>query len=598
MQRTATYNAQHEQGFAALLALLDPSARETVRRACEVAEPLLRVGRLSSGEPALVHALGSATIAAELKLDGAAIAAALLAPVLLATPQRRLELKERCDPVVADLVEGVAQMAQIHVLTGRASGPEQAAQLEALRKMLLAMVQDVRVVLVKLATHLQELRHAASARESATRRSTALLTRDIFAPLANRLGVWQLKWEMEDLAFRILEPEAYKRIAQLLDGKRAARERYIDNVIALLAQELARAGIKAEITGRPKHIYSIWQKMQDKGADFESLHDVLAVRVLVDDVRDCYAALGVVHQAWTPLPREFDDYIAKPKANQYRSLHTAVIGPDDRVLEVQIRTREMHQHAELGVASHWRYKEGTRGEHAYDRKIAWLRQVLEWKDLAGDAGELAARFGTGLFEDTIYVLTPQGKVIALPRGSTPVDFAYHVHSEVGHQCRGATVDGVIVPLNTQLATGQRVEILSGRTGGPSRDWLNPALGYVRSAHARAKIRNWLNRQSLETDVPQPAAKAAEVPLPAPRKPARRTASRSVLLVGMDRLLTVRAKCCNPVPPAAIIGFVTLRRGVTIHRADCANLKRLVAQRRVDAQWSEAALGSASDRISR
>mgnify|MGYP001569690801 FL=1 len=569
------------QEIELLLESLGPPARDAVHAAFAVAEACLREARLASGEPALAHALGTAAIVAGLKLEGAAIAAGLLAPVPVVAPERMRMARERCDPVAVGLVEHVAQMAQLHALVDRDEGD--AAQLETLRKMLLAMVQDVRVVLVKLADHLQELRFAVRTPEAGNRRATAGLTQDIFAPLANRLGVWQLKWEMEDLALRILEPETYKSIARLLDEKREARERYIESVIALLARELARAGIRAEISGRPKHIYSIYQKMRGRSAGFESLHDVRAVRVLVEDVKDCYAALGITHQLWTPIPREFDDYIAKPKANQYRSLHTAVIGPDDKALEVQIRTREMHQHAELGVASHWRYKEGSRGEHDYDRKIAWLRQVLEWKDLAGDAGELAARFRTGLFEDTIYVLTPQGKVIALPKGATPVDFAYHVHSELGHHCRGAKVDGVMVTLNTPLANGQRVEIIAGRDGGPSRDWLSPALGFVKSSGARIKIRQWFNRQNPDAAPLQPAAQPVVTPAPAPKK-VRKAASRSVLVVGMDRLLTVRAKCCKPAPPGAIVGFVTRKRGVTIHRADCANLKRLAAERRLDAEW--------------
>ena len=599
MEKTIAYNVERtavsEQAVAALLASLDAPARDAVRTALELAEPSLREARLPSGEPAYVHALGSAAIAAGLRLDGAAVAAAVLAPVLVTSPQGMRVLREHCDPVVAGLVEGVAQMAQIHALSGEAiEAPEHAAQLEALRKMLLAMVQDVRVVLVKLAGHLQELRFAVKAQDSGARRAVALLTQDLFAPLANRLGVWQLKWEMEDLALRILEPDTYRRIAQLLDGKRADRERHIDNVVALLRGEFARAGISADISGRPKHIFSIYKKMREKDADFESLYDVRAVRVLVDTVADCYAALGIIHQLWTPIPREFDDYIAKPKANHYRSLHTAVIGPEDKALEVQIRTREMHQHAELGVASHWRYKEGSRGDHGYDQKIAWLRQVLEWKDLAGNAGELAARFRTGLFEDTIYTLTPQGRVIALPKGATPIDFAYHVHSQLGHRCRGAKVDGAIVSLNTPLANGQRVEILAARDGGPSRDWLNPALGYVRSSGARAKIRQWFNRRNAAGESPQPAAPPVETPPLAPKK-VRKPASRSVLVVGMDRLLTVRAKCCKPAAPGAIVGFITRRRGVTIHRADCANLKRLAQERRLDVEWGEAATRAPSGR---
>ncbi|HXF67655.1 MAG TPA: bifunctional (p)ppGpp synthetase/guanosine-3',5'-bis(diphosphate) 3'-pyrophosphohydrolase [Burkholderiales bacterium] len=639
-------------GLGPLLERLSLEEQETVRRAYALVAPLYGERRLAGGEPALEHALGAAGIVADLKLDAEALAAALAAPLAGIAPARLPELKERCGAAVAEIVEGVARMAQIGLLSSRpqpASKPEQqAAQLEALRKMLLAMVQDVRVVLVKLADHTQELRYAVKSQDEQQRRAVAQLTGDVFAPLANRLGIWQLKWEMEDLAFRILDPATYQRIARALDEKRADRERYIEAVVAVLREELARAGIAAEVTGRPKHIFSIYRKMVRKGIDFESLYDIRAVRVLVQDVKDCYSVLGLVHHLWTPIPREFDDYIAKPKSNHYRSLHTAVIGPEGKALEVQIRTYEMHQHSELGIAAHWRYKEGTRHERDYDQKIAWLRQILEWKEEVGDAGELAERFRTGLFEDTIYVLTPQGKVIALPAGATPVDFAYHVHTELGHRCRGARVDGVMVPLNTPLANGQQVEILAAKEGGPSRDWLNPALGYARSHTARTKIRQWFNRQNLEAAVAQgralvekelqrqglsalglervaarlgfdqvsdflaevgrgaigprqlqaavraldPRATQAQAALAAPAAPARRARAparkASVLVVGVDRLLTLPAKCCKPVPPDAITGFITRGRGVTVHRSDCANLARLDPERLVSAEWGEAA----------
>jgi GTP pyrophosphokinase len=517
--------------------------------------------------------------------------------------------------------------------------------------MLLAMVQDVRVVLIKLADHAQALRYAVRLPESPARLEAARLTSDVYAPLANRLGVWRLKWEMEDLAFRILEPEAYLRIARLLDEKRGDRERYLENVIALLKGELTRAGIAAEVTGRPKHIYSIAQKMKRKGYDFEAVYDVRAVRVLVDDAKDCYAALGLVHHLWSPIPKEFDDYIARPKSNQYRSLHTAVTGPEGKAVEVQIRTHEMHQHSELGVAAHWRYKERSRGERGYDEKIAWLRQILEWKDQIGDAGELAEQFRTGLFDDTIYVLTPQGRVIDLPKGATPIDFAYHVHTELGHRCRGAKVDGAMVPLNKVLANGQQVEILAAKQGGPSRDWLNPALGYVASHGARSKVRQWFNRQNLETSIAQgravvekelqrlgmtalsleklgaglgfdgiPGFLAAvgrgeigqrqlqntikemgsdpgspgfqpqeehEPPVARRGRPSASGSDRgSILIVGVDRLLTAPAKCCKPAPPDAIVGFVTRGRGVSIHRAGCRNVARLATERLVAAAWGE------------
>ena len=625
--------------------------RGSVQEALALADLFYPKVVLASGEPALDHAMGTLEIVSELKLDGEALAAALLAPAVRLDPGRLRQVKERCGPVVAELVDGVTRMEQIHALSSRplsAPSPEQAAQLEALRKMLLAMVQDIRVVLVKLAAHTQELRYLARSVAAGARRETAQMTHDIFAPLASRLGVWQLKWEMEDLALRILEPDTYKGLARQLDEKRTGRERYIEGVIAQLKGELNRAGIAAEVSGRPKHIFSIYKKMKSKAIDFESLYDVRAVRILVQDVRDCYAALGLVHNLWTPIPREFDDYIAKPKSNQYRSLHTAVVGPEDKALEVQIRTHEMHRHSELGVAAHWRYKESSHSEQGYDQKIAWLRQLLEWRDDTGDAGELAERFRTGLFDDTIYVLTPQGRVVALPKGSTPVDFAYHVHTELGHRCRGARADGAMVPLNTPLANGQQVEIVAAKQGGPSRDWLNAELGFVRSTGARARIRQWFNRQNHETETAQgravvdkilrrqgmttlsldklaahldfekaddflacagrgeirsrqleqavraldprtqavfPGGGGETLPATAGRRPAV-SRKGGVLVVGVDRLLTVPAKCCKPAPPDPIVGFVTRGRGVTLHRAGCASLKRLDSKRRVAAEWGE------------
>jgi GTP pyrophosphokinase len=623
------------------LRLVQPAARET--------DAAFALARAWHDAAALEHARGTAAIVAELRLDGETQAAALLARAVRENAQRVGEIAGRCGPLVAELAAGVARMGQIRMLSSGAPsqpGAEQGAQLEGLRKMLLAMVQDIRVVLIELAAHTQDLRRLVKSGTADERRDVARLAHDVYAPLANRLGVWQLKWEIEDLAFRILEPDSYRAIARSLDEKRVDRERYIESVIAQLKGELSRAGIQAEVYGRPKHIYSIYKKMRSETAAFESLNDVRAVRVLVRDVKDCYAVLGLIHNLWTPIPGEFDDYIAKPKSNQYRSLHTAVVGPEDKALEVQIRTHEMHQHSELGVAAHWRYKEGTRADQGYDAKIAWLRQVLEWEGETGHAGELAERFRSGLFDDTIYVLTPQDRVIALTRGATPVDFAYQVHTELGHRCRGAKVDGAMVPLNTPLANGQRVEILAAKQGGPSRDWLNAELGYVRSAAARAKIRQWFNRRNAEADAAQGRAVVekelrrqgltalgleklashfghgqaddflAEVgrgeirsgeleqalraldprargvhPEAAEETPPRKqpvTAGRgSVLVVGVDRLLTTPAKCCKPAPPEAIVGFITRGRGVTIHRAGCASLARLDAKRRVAAEWGTA-----------
>jgi len=628
--------------------------RETVRSARELAESYYRNVVLASGEPALDHASGTLATVSELKLDGEALAAALLAPAVQLDSSRLRQVRERCGAGVSELVEGVARMEQIHALSSRPpSAPpnEQAAQLEALRKMLLAMVQDIRVILVKLASHTQELRFLVRSGDASMQRGRARLTHDLYAPLANRMGVWQLKWEMEDLAFRILMPDIYRGLARRLDETRADRERYIKQVIAQLQDALNRSGIGAEVSGRPKHIFSIYRKMITKDIDFKNMYDVRALRVLVGDVADCYAALGVAHNLWTPIPGEFDDYIAKPKSNQYRSLHTAVVGPENKALEVQIRTHEMHRLSELGVAAHWRYKEGSRREQGYDQKIAWLRQVLDWRDDAGDASGLAERFRTGLFDDTIYVLTPRGRVIALTHGATPIDFAYHVHTELGHRCRGAKVDGAMVPLNTPLANGQQVEILAAKQGGPSRDWLNTELGYVRSASARARIRQWFNRRHFETAVAEgravvdeelrrqgmtrlsldklaahldyakadafladagrgeirsrqlelavhaldpraeslaPGARDRAMPAPPPvHKRPSAPRKGGVLVVGVDRLLTVPAKCCKPAPPDAIVGFVTRGRGVTVHRSGCGSLDRLDAKRRVAADWGDA-----------
>ena len=498
-------------------------------------------------------------------------------------------------------------------------------------------VRDGRVVVLHLAFHLVNLRRLVRDGDAKQRADAAHETFELLAPLANRLGIWQVKWEMEDLAFRARDPDGYKKIASQLDEKRADRERFIADVTALLRRELAGAGLRADVSGRPKHIYSIWKKMQRKDLGFQDLFDVRGVRILVDDVKDCYAALGLVHHLWVPIPREFDDYIARPKANNYRSLHTAVIGPEEKVLEVQIRTHEMHQANELGVAAHWRYKEGGhRADSGYGRHIAWLRQVLDWRLGSADSEELAQEFRAELLQDSVYVITPQGQVIALPSGSTPVDFAYYVHSGLGHRCRGAKVNGQIVPLTHRLANGDRVEIIATAEGGPSMDWLNPARGFLASGRARAKVRQWFNNQNLETAIAQgrqvvekilqregatalaldrlaaklghakvedllaevgrgeltnrsianavhdlrapPAVETVseEVVLPTIAKsPAG--APGSILVVGVDRLLTGVARCCKPAPPDPIAGFVTRGKGITIHRASCVNLARIRAR---------------------
>jgi len=640
--------ADPDAWLAALAGRFGAPELAIIEQALEAARTADAERTAGSAEPELPHALDTAAMLAELHLDHETVAAALLLAAPAGSTRARERLRERFGASIAGLVEGAGRMGQIETL-GAASAERapEAAQLESLRKMLLAMVQDFRVVLIELASHVARLRGLVKADDTQERSRAARLAIDLFAPLANRLGVWQLKWELEDLAFRIQEPELYRTIARMLDEKRAEREHFIAECTRLLSAELARAGIAFEVSGRPKHIYSIYKKMRRKHLDFREVYDVSALRIFVEDVKDCYAALGLVHALWTTIPKEFDDYIVKPKGNDYRSLHTAVIGPGGRALEVQIRTHDMHRQSELGVAAHWRYKEGTRRERAYDEKVAWLRQVLEWKDELGDARERAERFKAGLFDDTIYVLTPQGRVIDLPAGSTPVDFAYHVHTDLGHRCRGARVDGAIVPLNTALANGQVVEITSAKQGAPSRDWLNPALGFTASHRARAKVRQWFNAQNLEAAIAQgralvekelqrvgstsvshekiaaragydgieafladvgrgtlgprqlqAAIREESVPVPAAEDPvvflhkARPAPTGSgILVVGVDKLLTVPAKCCKPAPPDPIVGFVTRGRGVTIHRARCVNLKSMAPERLIAADWGTAA-GSA------
>jgi GTP pyrophosphokinase len=608
---------------------------DAIRRAADLAASSYADKTASTGASMLDHALGTAAILATQNMDVESIIAAVLQAVADGSPERAAQVEEDFGPGVAALVDGVVRMGLIGELgvpagqgkSSRDGRKDQQGQIESLRKMLLAMVEDIRVVLIKLAERTQAMRELPGADEE-TRRTIAREIQDIYAPLANRLGVWQVKWELEDLSFRFLEPELYKKIARLLDERRLDREQYINTVMASLRAELKKNGVEAEVTGRPKHIYSIYKKMKRKKVDFSEVYDVRAVRVLVNDLKDCYTALGVAHSLWQPIPSEFDDYISHPKGNNYRSLHTAVIGPENKALEVQIRTHDMHNHAELGVAAHWRYKEGGKGDARFEEKIAWLRQIMEWKDDVQDVDELVDQFKTGLFQDTVYVLTPQGRVIALGQGATPVDFAYHVHTDVGHRCRGAKVDGSIVPLTYTLQNGQRVEILTTKEGGPSRDWLSPTLGYTQSSRSRAKIRQWFNslhhevnvqegRAALEKEVHRLGAafpnleklaqkaqfsKAEELFAAIGRgdvsareimalfldegKPkleedewqisARSItpASSGVLVVGVGDLMTTMAKCCKPVPPDPIIGFVTKGRGVAIHRQDCSNIVHL------------------------
>jgi len=613
---------------------LEGAERALLARALEFAEPLYAGQRLSTGEAAWAHALGLAAALASVGLDAAGRAAGVLfaAPKYLEDPER---LQAAFGAEVAGLAAGVEKLYQLRVAT-RDSPTE---QNEVLRKMVLGMAEDVRVVLIRLASRTQTLRWF-SKNENPEKASYARETLDIYAPLANRLGVWQLKWELEDLSFRFLEPELYKKIAQMLDEKRLERERYIKKAISTLAAELEALSIKGQITGRPKHIYSIWNKMRSKSLDFSDIYDVRALRVIVPEVKDCYAALGVVHNLWQPIPKEFDDYISRPKGNLYQSLHTAVLGPAGRTLEVQIRTEEMHRQAEYGIAAHWQYKEKAKASKAFEQKVAWLRQLLAWRD---EVPVGRTRGGPPL-EDVIYVLTPQGKVIDLPAGATPVDFAYALHTDLGHRCRGAKVDGQIATLDRPLASGQRVEIVAAKSGGPSRDWLNAERGFVRSPRARQKIRQWFNarahaetvaagRAAVEKEIKRERAvhasleglatklgfakpdelfaavardevnlrqlqtalresKGEEVPVEKTPslKPRKATPSKTgILIVGMDRLMTQLARCCKPVPPDPIRGFVTRGKGVSVHREDCPSLKRLAErhpERLLETDWGK------------
>ncbi len=517
---------------------------------------------------------------------------------------------------------------------------------EGLRRMLLALVKDVRVVLIAMAWQLVKLRRVKDNDPEAV-----MLAREamlIHAPLANRLGVWQLKWELEDLAFRFDSPDDYRRIARLVSERRSDRESFIRQFIKKLETAISSAGIKGEVMGRPKHIYSIWRKMQRKGLHFHELFDVRAVRVLVDDIPGCYSVLGLVHSQWQPVPGEFDDYITMPKGNNYQSLHTAVIGPEGKVVEVQIRTHEMNEHAELGVASHWRYKEGGPTDPAFDNKIAVMRQLLDSGDDKLDDESLLESFQTAVSEDRVYVLTPQGQVLDLTLGATPLDFAYQVHTEVGHRCQGAKVNGRIVPLTQRLETGNRVEILTGKHAKPSRDWLNPRLGFIRGARARSKVRQWFRRESHEENLRQGKEvveadlkrlgltvadletvpvrfnfntvedlfaavgngdltvsqvvhaverykeKDAELTLedlvsrtPKRRRSREEKTASDITIEGVGNLMTSMARCCEPVPGDPVCGYITRGRGVTIHRDDCPNALRWVREdnpRLIQVRW--------------
>lgn len=592
----------------AIWADLDDLQRGHLQAVAREAQTVYGDQRLESGEPTWQHALAMASLAAELRLDATARAAALL----FAFPNQEVFDRDRFEKQygqdIMRLVRGVHKLnqmrpiAQAFVSDAALNPQDLKAQVEILRKMLLAMVEDVRVVLLRLASRTQTLRYYAQNPDPA-RLAVAQETLELLAPLANRLGVWELKWELEDLSFRFLHPETYREIAKKLDEKRLERESFIAAAVQRVQAALKERGVVAEVYGRPKHIYSIWNKMHRKGLAFDELYDVRALRIVVDTVQDCYTALGYVHQIWSPIPSEFDDYISQPKGNDYRSLHTAVHCEDGRALEIQIRTHEMHQHAELGVAAHWRYKEGARSSGNYDDKIALLRQLLNWREEIGDSRDWQTHYREAALDDTLYVFTPQGRVVDLPVGSTPVDFAYRVHTELGHRCRGAKVDGALVPLTTPLKTGQRVEIVAAKEGGPSRDWLNPQQGYLMTKSARTKVRSWFAAQDLP-DEPQKIDDNEQHELPlvdlSPEAMVRRSRHKGgsgVLIVGVDQLLTQLAKCCKPVPPDLIQGFVTREKGISVHRQDCPSFQHVAAlhpERVIDADWADAAPASGGD----
>lgn len=539
------------------------------------------------GEDPEAHAQGVLQIIQSLKLDEASCVAAKHLDSVL----NKEALEKQLGQEVAQLVLGYRGLkaAQIKIAKQSSSqlGQSAQAQVEVLRKMLLAFAHDLRVVLLHLASVVQTLRWVTSQKIN-TEASWAKNILDVDAALANRLGIWQIKWEMEDLAFRCLTPDTYQQIAKLLDSKRIEREDFVGHIIGQLEGELKVAGIQSEVQGRPKNIHSIWKKMQGKALDFAQLYDVRAFRILVNDVKDCYAALGIVHHVWQPVPKEFDDYIARPKPNGYQSLHTVVMDSEGVSFEVQVRTHDMHQQAEYGLAAHWRYKEAGKQGYAgtfsakdeYDQRIAWARQLIAWKEDAWD------QLKSQDLDDHIYVLTPLGQVVPLEVGSTPIDFAYSVHTDLGHRCRGARVDGAMVPLDTRLKNGQTVDIISVKLGGPSMDWLNLERGYLASHRARSKVRAWFTAQQAEqegnhkdnpkedseTEIPK-----AELPDIILRKSRAKSTHGGVLVVGVDSLLTQLSRCCRPVPPDPISGFVTRGRGVSIHRTDCRTFKQLLAR---------------------
>ncbi len=649
-----------------------PVERDLILRAYHFAEIAHEGQKRASHEPYINHCVSVASILAELRVPAEVVAAGLLHDVVEDTPISLADISRDFNNDIAKMVDGVTKLTNLprvsrgdqheeDVETGDenqslASRREEDAQKEAdqiaksrrydlvsetLRKTFLAMGEDVRVVLIKLADRLHNMRTLGYMPE-VKRRRIAQETLDIFAPLANRLGIWQMKWELEDLSFRYVNPEKYKEIAANLAERRMDREKEMNDITQRLSDLILKAGITTEISGRPKHIYSIYRKMARKGVPFEQVHDIRGVRIIVNDIPACYSTLGVIHTHWRPIPGQFDDYIAVPKDNFYQSLHTAVLYDDGKTLEVQIRTAVMDQNAELGIAAHWRYKEGANRDDAFEKKILWFRTLMEWRQDVEDASEFVDSLKTDVFQDRVYIFTPKGDIIDLPSGATPIDFAYHVHTDIGHRCRGAKVNGKLVTLDYPLKTGEQVDILTAKRGGPSRDWLNSSLGLVKTQRARAKIRYWFKKQAREQNSSQGrvylekeikrlgisdinldqlahrfefkdvddmfvAIGCGDIPLirisshlmqiekdedgyTFGSRIATDIPSQShdtIMVVGLKGLLTSIAKCCNPVPGDEIIGYITRGRGATVHRTDCPNIFRLRERERlVRVSWGE------------
>ncbi|MBX3015960.1 MAG: RelA/SpoT family protein [Caldilineaceae bacterium] len=643
---------EEQQAFDQLFQALPPNFTrkeyELLLRAYKVASYAHRNQRRESGEPYMNHPIAVTKILVEMRMDVNTLAAGLLHDVAEDTEFTVEYIQEHFGPVVAMLVDGVTKLKRINEL-GNTRSAMSDSKAESLRKMFLAMVEDIRVVLIKLADRLHNMRTLGTQKDF-KRRRIARETLEIFAPLANRLGIWKIKSELEDLSFRYLEPASYRDIAKAIQQKQDERDKWVIRIKAELERELAKAGINAEVSARTKHIYSIWRKMKRKDVSFDQIYDVYGFRVIVDSEAHCYFALGIVHSLWHPIPGEFDDYIANPKNNMYRSLHTAVLSRrSGRPMEVQIRTQEMHNVAEYGIAAHWQYKEQSKHDADFQRKIAWIRQLMEWRQDVTDADEFMNSMKTDVFKDRVFVFTPQGDVVDLPAGATPIDFAYAIHTELGHRCRGANINGRLVPLDYKLKNGDQVVVIAAKRGGPSRDWLNPNLEYVTTQRARSKIRTWLRKQGREENIHRgrqmlekelrrlsvtQSAEAlsklfnyekaddfyaaigygdvnsqqiAQQIFNQERREQERLAAKNGTLIqarvtrstsklseglmvqGVEGLLTQLGRCCTPVPGDPIIGYVTKGRGVTVHRTDCPNVATCVRRgqnhRLIDVQWT-------------